>query len=210
MRDLHEHSHSAQHICATTACGSTCGSMLNRHMNRESACTIDFSTILKDRWSEQFQPSCNYCQNTMWFQGRRDLHKRSHSAQHTCDTVDSQPVQLNFTNTQPVRLNFTNTQQSITHRRMVWMHVSFSVGRFPTKNGSTINRQTGALRPYLSPQSHKTLRLQKLMGLKGSCFRVCFTPSQSSSFLSLLFSQISSDRGSYALLFVVALLLVRS
>ena len=61
---------------------------------------LNFSSILNDRWYEQFRRSCNSCPNTIGFQLRRDLHEHPHSAQH----MDTQPVRLNFIDTHQQRL----------------------------------------------------------------------------------------------------------
>jgi hypothetical protein len=44
----------------------------------------------------------------MCFLWRRELIKHWHSAQHTCDTVDTQPVRLNFIDTQQTSDRYSN------------------------------------------------------------------------------------------------------
>jgi hypothetical protein len=69
-RELHQHRNCAQHTCA-----STCWSIIlnERRIDTQGSMIC-----------EQFRHSCNSYPNTIWFQWRRDLHERLHSAQHTC------------------------------------------------------------------------------------------------------------------------------
>jgi hypothetical protein len=128
--------------------------------HRYSACTIEFhryptngGSILKGGWNEQNFPTHVYsCSNTIGFQWRRDLHECLNSAQQTCDTMDTQPVRLNFQQYSrmddmlwrvPTTLHFLRpTWVSLTDQGLQCYYHSRR-----TKNGSAIDRQTVALWP---------------------------------------------------------------